>query len=149
MTTHQNHSNEKTRYHRTSGSFSQMIEDLMNSSLSDVFDSAFASTRPHVNVKETDHQFELHVAAPGLNKSDFTLEMKEGMLHISADAGKESSDTEAYKSREFDYSKFKRVFRVSEKVDTGRISARYDNGILVVTLPKRPADSMKKDIPVQ
>jgi HSP20 family protein len=144
MTTHQNH--RTGRKHHTGGSFSKMFEDLMNSSLSEVIDSAFVATKPFVNVHEHDAAFEMHVAAPGLNKSDFKIEVRNGMLHISADQS--GSDDAEIKTKEFDFGQFTRTFRLSDKVDADHISARYENGILIVSLPKRVKESWHKEIKV-
>jgi HSP20 family protein len=131
------------------GGFSKMFEDLMNSSIGEVIDSAFVATKPFVNVVEHDGAFEIHVAAPGLTKSDFKIEVRNGMLHVSAGSTDQTKSGSAeIKSKEFDFSQFTRTFRLSEKVDADKISASYDNGILIVRLPKRVEDSWNKEIKV-
>ena len=149
MTTHQNQHTHRRRHSGGSGSFSRMIDELMNSSLGDVIDSAFVATRPFVNVFEKDDAYELHVAAPGLQKSDFKIEVRNGMLQVSAGNADQKATTDSdARSREFDFSQFSRTFRINDKVDPEHISARYDNGILVVRMQKRVKDSWNKEIKI-
>ncbi len=111
-------------------------------------------TMPRINVLESKDNFKLEVAAPGLTREQFSLSVEEDVLTIAAstasaesDANVESSDeqdssvevvepVEKYTRREFNYSSFKRTFTLPENVDSDSISASYENGILVLTLPK-------------
>jgi HSP20 family protein len=94
-------------------------------------------TVPAVNVKETDTAFDLEVAAPGMKKDDFKLEVKEGMLYISAETKMEKEEKENdYTRREFSYSTFERSFWLPENVKSDNIKATYKDGILMITLPK-------------
>lgn len=148
MTTQQNHKH-KRHHHMGSAPFSRFIEDILNTNLGEAIESAFVANRAFVNVLENDGAFEIHVAAPGLNKSDFKLEVKEGLLHVSAERGTQSTGGQTFRTKEFDFGNFHRSFRLDERVDPEKISAKYENGVLVVTLTKRVKDSWKKDIPVQ
>ncbi|UAY54296.1 Hsp20/alpha crystallin family protein [Arachidicoccus terrestris] len=95
---------------------------------------------PAVNIKETKEAFELEVAAPGLQKQDFKLNVDDNLLTISYDkqASKEQSgeDTKIHR-QEFTNRSFKRTFTLDEKIDADKIVAKYENGILSVTLPKK------------
>lgn len=109
----------------------------------DVFDwsksNAVNSTSvPSVNVKEDEDKFELEVAAPGLNKNDFKVELDKDVLTISAEVETKSEETEDnYTRREFGKYSFKRSFTLPEqKVNGDKILAKYTDGILHVTLPK-------------
>ncbi len=148
MTTQQNDTHKKHR-HMGSAPFSKFIEDLLNTNLGDAFEHAFTANKAFVNVIESDTAFEVHVAAPGLAKSDFKLEVKEGLLHISSARTAQPLEGYTFRSKEFDFSNFHRTFRLDERVDADKITAKYENGVLVVTLAKRVKDSWKKDIPVQ
>jgi len=149
MTTHQNQRTHGRKHTAGSGGFSRMIDELMNSSLGDVLDSAFVATKPFVNVVENDSAFEMLVAAPGLQKSDFKIEVRNGMLHVSAeDANTRTKQESQVRSKEFDFGSFTRSFRMNEKVDPENISARYENGILTIVLPKRIKDSWNKEIKI-
>ncbi|MFW5755043.1 MAG: Hsp20/alpha crystallin family protein [Tangfeifania sp.] len=104
------------------------------------------STLPAVNVKETDDNFEIEVAAPGMNKSDFKLNYDKGRLTISSEKSdeKEEKDGEKVTRREFCYQSFRRTFNVPEDVVVAdKISAKYKDGILHVTLPKQEAVKAK------
>lgn len=114
-------------------------EDWLDSSLS-TWRSA-AATLPAVNVRETNDEFRIEVAAPGMQKDQFKIELDNNVLTISAerqDNRDENNGEEGYTRREFSYQSFQRSFSLPEsKVDREKIAARYQDGILHVTLPKR------------
>jgi HSP20 family protein len=90
---------------------------------------------PAVNIIDNESDFTLEVAAPGLQKEDFNIEVKNDKLTISTEV-KAQGNTKKYVRKEFGYGNFKRTFTLSNKVDTDNISARYTDGILYVVLPK-------------
>lgn len=92
---------------------------------------------PDVNVVETTDNFRIEVAAPGLEKSDFTVNVDKDLLTISASKEHTRADQEQVRKLEFNYGTFQRSFRLPETVETGAIEASYTNGILCVTLPKK------------
>lgn len=95
---------------------------------------------PAVNIKETDENFFLELASPGLKKEDFNLELDNNILTIWSEVKNESTDTDEngkYSRREFSYSSFKRSFTLPESVDESQINATYDAGVLKVMLPKK------------
>ena len=149
MTTQQSYRTHSRNRQGTSQPFSKFIEDLLNTNLGDAIENAFMANRAFINVLESDAAFELHVAAPGLAKTDFKLEAKDGMLHVSAERAEvQLPEGVEVRSKEFDFGKFHRTFRLDERIDAGRISAKYDQGVLIITLPKREKDAWKKEIPV-
>jgi len=93
---------------------------------------------PAVNIKELDNQFEIDLAVPGKKKSDFEIEVEEGLLSISSSM-KEDQVTEKAKftRREFSYNSFKRTFTIPDSVDPSNIEAHYSEGVLKLSLPKR------------
>jgi HSP20 family protein len=92
---------------------------------------------PSVNISETDTNFELALAAPGKTRKDFNVELDDHVLTVSSESKHEDeSKTDQYTRREFRYDNFQRSFRLPETVDTAGIKAKYDNGILTITLPK-------------
>jgi HSP20 family protein len=96
------------------------------------------STLPAVNVKETEDDFRLEVAVPGMRKEDFTVEVKDGVLSITGQRERKDEETrENYTRREFSYTSFRRRFTLPESADDARISASYTDGILEVVLPKK------------
>lgn len=97
---------------------------------------------PAVNVRESDKAFTVEVAAPGLAKEDFNVELNENVLTVSCAKQEQKEDkAEQYTRREFGYFSFKRSFALPENmVAVDKIEAKYENGILVLLLPKRVAE---------
>ncbi|MEL7589384.1 MAG: Hsp20/alpha crystallin family protein [Prolixibacteraceae bacterium] len=124
-------------------SFPSLFDNFIEGNLTDWNSSNYAgenSTLPAVNVKETENDFQLEVAAPGLKKDDFRINYDNGRLTISSEkeAKHEEKEGEKVTRKEFCYQSFQRSFNVSEKiVDADKIEAKYKDGILYVTLPKR------------
>ncbi|MFT2008697.1 Hsp20/alpha crystallin family protein [Pontibacter sp. 13R65] len=102
---------------------------------------------PAVNIKETNNAYELEVAAPGMSKRDFRVELDNNMLVISAqkENNHEEQDTEEnYTRREFTYQSFTRSFALPERlVQAEQIAAKYHDGILHITLPKTEEAKVK------
>jgi HSP20 family protein len=98
---------------------------------------------PAVNVKETDTAFELEMAAPGMEKKDFKVELERDTLIISAqkeNKTEEESDDGKYSRREFIYQSFQRSFNLPQDlVKEDEISAHYKDGILHISVPKKEA----------
>lgn len=102
--------------------------------------SAAGNSLPAVNVKETAENFEVEVAAPGMNKEDFKIELNNNLLTISSEKKNEYEEKEGEKfaRREFSYQSFQRSFTFSkEAADADNIQAKYENGVLRLTIPKR------------
>ena len=98
------------------------------------------SAAPAVNVREHGDGFEVEVAAPGFDKKDFHIEVDNDLLTISSvreTKNEETKDNGRYTRREFGYTSFKRSFALPEHtVNTEKIKASYENGILYISLPK-------------
>ncbi len=98
------------------------------------------TTLPSVNIKETDDNFIVEVAAPGMRKEDFHVELHDNMLTIKSERQEEHEEKkeDRYTRREFSYQSFQRTFNLNNRVvDDANINAKYENGILVLTLPKK------------
>jgi HSP20 family protein len=106
--------------------------------MSGLFDDWTGITSPAVNIVETADDFRIEVAAPGLGKDDFKIDLDNNVMTISSqkEEKKEVKD-EKFMRREFSYSSFKRSFGLPEAVDRERIKAFHENGILKISLPKR------------
>lgn len=95
---------------------------------------------PAVNVRETKDAYELEVAAPGMQKQDFKVELDNNMLVISAEKEnkhEEQNEKENYTHRELSDQSFVRTFSLPERlVESEKISAKYHGGILHITVPK-------------
>lgn len=95
------------------------------------------SNMPAVNVTENKSAYKLEVAAPGYKKNDFKLEVKNGYLNISAETKEEKEDKdEQYTRREWKFASFNRNFTLPENVKSDDIEAKYEDGVLKITLPK-------------
>lgn len=92
---------------------------------------------PATNVWENGDQFRLELAAPGLEKKDFAINVEKEVLTISANQEAAAIEGETVRRREFGTTNFKRSWRLPASIDTTAIVARYEAGILFVVLPKK------------
>jgi len=98
----------------------------------------YTGTVPSVNVKETENEFQVELAAPGLKKEDFKVNVENEILTISAENKVENeSKDEKWTRREFSYSSFKRSFHLPKTVNGEKIEATYKDGILNILIPKK------------
>lgn len=115
----------------------------------DIFDSNNNSSNigyslPAVNVRENEASFEVEVAAPGMKKEDFKIELDNNILGISSEKKEESTDEkEKYTRREFSYSSFRRTFTLPESVSENEIKAKYNEGVLRIEIPKKNKEELK------
>ncbi len=95
-------------------------------------------TAPAFNVKETEKEFVIEAAVPGLDKKDFKIDLKDRLLTISAEKEmkEETNESENYYRREFCYGTFSKSYQLPENVSEEKITANYENGILIVKIPK-------------
>lgn len=123
-------------------SIPSFIDNLFSRDWMDWSNLNFSSTNttlPAVNVRETDNEYELEVAAPGMKKDNFKINLDNDQLTISSEWKDErKKDEDDYTRREFSYQSFQRSFTIPEHVVDGeKISAKYADGILKVRLPKK------------
>lgn len=97
------------------------------------------ATVPAVNVQETENDYKIEVAAPGYVKEDFSITIEDEILTISVEKKDENfEEKDAYSRKEFSYTSFTRKFNTPKDiVDSDRIEANYENGILNITIPKQ------------
>jgi len=132
-----------TLLRRTNQQLPSFWDNFFSRDLMDWGSSNFSSTDttlPAVNVKENEETFEIEVAAPGMTKSDFKVSLENNLLTISSEKREEKKQEEKgrFTRREFSYQSFQRSFSVPESLVEGdKISARYCDGILCITLPKK------------
>ena len=104
-------------------------------------------TAPAINVKENDKAYTVELAAPGLKKEDFNVHINdEGNLVIKMESKQEKKDEDKntrYLRREFSYSKFEQTLILPDDVKKEDISAKVDNGVLTVELPKVVEEKVK------
>lgn len=121
--------------------FPSLLENFFGRDLTD-FDNFFQrrGSVPAVNIKENDNEFEIDVAAPGLKKEDFKLNLDNNVLTISSEKeirNEEKDEKGNYTRQEFGYQSFSRSFTLPEMVDADKIKANYKDGILKINVPKR------------
>ena len=112
--------------------------DIFNWSLANFSDTN--TTIPAVNIKETADNYEVEVAAPGMTKKDFRVQLEGNILTISSEKSKQKEDSEdsRYSTREFSYQSFSRTFNLQKDVvDTEKIQAKYEEGVLLLLIPKK------------
>ena len=131
------------RRNSLSPSFSNFFDDFFTKDLFDWNDKNFSgtdSTLPSVNVKQNDNEFEIELAAPGMKKQDFKIELDKNLLTISAvqkEEREEKNSNGKYTRREFNYQSFSRSFTLpADVVQSDKIEAEYKDGILHIVVPK-------------
>ena len=90
---------------------------------------------PKVNLLEDDNSFQIMLAAPGLNKGDFNIDLNNNILKISAN--NDLNEDKNYLKKEFSYHSFTRTFNVPKTAKIDDINASYKNGILTIDIPKK------------
>jgi len=114
-------------------------DDFFNDGFFNQLNSATSNSNiPAVNVSEDESGYTIEVAAPGLSRKDFNLEVDDDILTISTEQ-KESKEEKKqnYLRKEFNYHSFKRSFRLPETVDQEKIRATHESGILTLSLPRK------------
>jgi len=117
-----------------------LLDNLFFDNKLDVFNNNYETfSIPSVNIIENLPNFVIELAAPGLQKQDFTIEVEEDTLKIASkkvEEKKEENNDSRYRRREFNYKSFERSFKLPENIKVEDIQANYENGILRVSLPK-------------
>ncbi|MDX1701815.1 MAG: Hsp20/alpha crystallin family protein [Melioribacteraceae bacterium] len=126
--------------------FGDFFDDFFTKGMADFISPEFSFRNPSVNVKENNKNFVLEFAVPGLKKDDFKIEIENDHLIVSAERKGESEVVEEnYSRREFNYSSFKRSFYLPESVNQKSVEARYEDGILVISLGKKEEAKLMAD----
>ena len=128
--------------------FSNLIDRFFNETVSRSGGSSYSFV-PRVDIVETEKAFELHLAVPGLNKEDFKIDLNDNYLTISGERKFTKEQNEKhFRSIETQYGTFSRSFSLPEHVNANAISAKYNNGILEVVVPKDEKKTLKTTIKV-
>lgn len=132
----------------TFSSLPSLFDDFFSRELFNWGNNNFSSTSttvPSVNIKETADNYEVEVAAPGMEKKDFKVTLDDNLLTISSSKQQSQEKKEDnYTRREFSYQSFQRSFELPKNVvDDNKIIARYENGLLHLTIPKREEAKQK------
>lgn len=129
-------------------SFSNLIDRFFSESVARSGGAAYSFV-PRVDIVENEKAYEIQVAVPGMNKEDFKLDLKDNYLTVSGERKftKEQKDKN-FHSIETQYGTFGRSFGLPENVDASKISAKYNNGILEIIVPKDEKKTLKTTIQV-
>ena len=131
-------------------SFPMVFDDFLNRDIFNWGLSNFSDTNttiPAVNIKETSDNYEVEVAAPGMTKKDFRVQLEGNTLTIASEKTSRNEEEEEarYTSREFSYQSFSRTFNLQKDVvDTERIQAKYEDGVLHLMIPKKEHAKQKQ-----
>lgn len=118
--------------------FPSRISDILDEMMSDFPNTSDRISDPSVNVKETDTIHQIQVSAPGYKKENFKIDIDENVLTISNEYKEETkNENEKFTRKEFRRSSFSRSFYLPENLKTEDISARYEDGILYIDIPKQ------------
>lgn len=125
---------------RNRDAFPSIFSEFFNRDWFDTANMGFNdSTMPAVNIKETKDDFEVEVAAPGMKKDDFKIELDNNLLVISSEKEQKNEEQAEgeFTRREFSYQSFKRSFTLPKTIEDKKIKASYKDGVLNIILPKK------------
>ena len=143
--------------------FGTVLDQIFQNNLNRFFDDEYSGfsglaksrdiARAPVNIRETDKSYEMELFAPGFKKQDFHLNLEGDKFTVSAESEEETkmdSKNEGWSRQEYKKQGFARTFNLDDTVDTGKITARYDAGVLHLILPKKEnAQKITREISVQ
>lgn len=122
---------------------SDVVNPYVNNIFDNLFNDSFITDRlvtrvPAVNIAETEQAFKIELAAPGLQKSDFKINVDKNLISISVEKKDDQVvEQKMYSKREFSYTSFSRSFTLPETVDYNSIEAAYEDGVLIVSVGKK------------
>ncbi len=137
-----------------------VVDQIFQNNIDRFFDDSFWDSRGMqgayqvpANIRETDKSFEMELAAPGLKKEDFQLNISNDSLVVSFEHKEEKSQEDKKRGwlrKEYDLRSFSRSFHLDDSVDASKITARYEDGVLHLSLPKNEkAQKISRTIKIQ
>ncbi len=100
---------------------------------------------PEANISEDDNKYQIELAVPGLEKKEIKVEIDKDILKVRHESQeKKENENQRYSRREFLYKGFTRTFTIPESVDDSKLKAKYENGILILELPKKPKSEVEQ-----
>lgn len=139
-------------YHRVN---QNLVNELFGNFLRNDYDENYLNNcncKPATNVFETDRDFRLELLLPGFKKEDVQLNFHENILTVKVELpenNKEEQNEYKYEKREFGVYNFERKFKIPKTVNSDNINARFENGILELTLPKREEAVVKDPVEIK
>ncbi len=120
------------------GQFPSIFDDrFMRDLFHNDWNPATSKTVPAVNIQESNESYLLAFAVPGMKKEDFKIELNNDQLIVSAKVEEGKEETVKYTRKEFNFTSFERRFTLPETANVHEIGAKYENGVLNVTVPKK------------
>jgi HSP20 family protein len=115
------------------------FNDVFDSILNDSFlGDKLVARIPAVNIAETENEFQVELAVPGLKKEDFKINLDKNILTVSSEKKTENAEEgKKFSKREYSYNSFSRSFTLPESADHSKIEADYTDGILTLTIAKK------------
>jgi len=125
--------------------FSDILENFFGRNYFPSFYGNDTCQVPSVNIVETENSFRIDVAAPGFAKENFKISYDDSVLTIAGTKEEKNETTkEKYTRREFAYASFERSFTLPDNLDSDKIEASYEDGILKINIPKKPEEVKKQ-----
>ncbi len=129
-----------------------LVDELFNNFFRNDYHESFAKNSGKslaTNVFETEDKFKLEVLLPGYKKEDVQINFQKNLLTIKVEMEEEKNSTEfKYTHREFEVSNFEKQFRIPKSVDGEKISAKFENGLLILELPKKEEAAEKAPVAI-
>lgn len=130
----------------------KIVDEFLSTEVNPFIDKNFVNRAPSANIVDKETEFEIQIMAPGRNKENFELSVDKNILTISDktdyNAAADEKAKEKFAKKEFVVAPFKRSFNLSNKVNKDAITAKYENGILFVTVPKK-AEVIKPAVKIE
>ena len=112
-------------------------------------DSSVNRFLPKSNILENEKNYQLQIAVPGLKKEDFNINLEDGRLIISGERNGVDAEGVTLHRQEISFGEFRREFQLPEDIDSGKISASYNEGLLSIDIPKDVKKVIKQKIAVK
>ena len=128
--------------------FNDVFDSILNDSY---FGNKLVARVPAVNIAETENEFHIELAVPGLKKEDFKINLDKNVLTVSSEKKEESvEEGKKFSKREYSYSSFSRSFTLPESADHSKIEADYTDGVLkLIVAKKEEAKFQSREIAVK
>lgn len=137
---------------RNNASLLPGFNDVIDSIFNDTFFNDRMTTRvPAANISESEDHFHVELAAPGLKKEDFKLNLERNVLNISVEQRNEQQNNQKnYSKREYSYSSWVRSFTLPDSANAEQINAAYTDGVLKIDIAKREeAKAVRRQIEIK
>lgn len=138
------------RYNQLEPQMPATFSGLLDRFFQDSFGPTLKQFSPSVDISEDEKSYEIHLAVPGVKKSDFNIDLTDGKLTISGERKfEEKKEGKNFHSIETQYGAFRRSFFLPEDVLEEKVEAKYEDGVLKINLPKKEKKTNKASIVVK